>query len=62
MLGASVVTIVSLLSTTVLARLSILSSTPSGTVFRSGESLQLECTSNLPWFLCIWETPGDQLT
>ena len=40
-----------------LARLSITSATPSGTIFRSGESMRLECSTNNPWFLCIWETP-----
>ena len=40
-----------------LARLSITSATASGTIFRSGESMRLECSTNNPWFLCIWETP-----
>ena len=40
-----------------LARLSITSATPSGTIFRTGESMRLECSTNNPWFLCIWETP-----
>ena len=40
-----------------LARLSITSATPSGSIFRSGENMRLECSTNNPWFLCIWETP-----
>ena len=42
------------------AKLSITSATPSGTIFKSGESMQLQCSSNNPWFLCIWETPSTQ--
>ena len=44
-----------------LARLSITSATPSGSIFRSGESMRLECSTNNPWFLCIWETPRKNL-
>ena len=40
------------------ARLSITSSTTSGTVAKSGESVTLSCASNLPWFLCVWEGPN----
>ena len=39
-------------------RLSITSSTASGTVMKSEETFTLTCATNLPWFLCIWEGPG----
>lgn len=42
----------------VTGRLAITDSTQSGTIFKSGESFELQCTSNIPWFLCIWDTPG----
>ena len=42
-----------------LARLSITAATPSGSLFRAGEGMVLECSTNLPWFLCIWDTPRE---
>merc|ERR1712106_685032 len=39
------------------SRLTITSSTPSGSVMPSGERFDLSCSSSQPWFLCIWEGP-----
>ena len=59
-IGVKMLTLIFLLnfSSTCFARLSVTSSTPSGTVMKSGETFTLTCATNLPWFLCIWEGPG----
>jgi len=40
----------------VASRLSITDSSQSGQIFKSGENMVLQCTSNIPWFLCVWKT------
>merc|ERR1712130_1087329 len=50
--------LVAFFSGTIVEAIQVTSSTGTGSVMKSGETFELSCSSNQPWFLCIWEGPG----